>query len=80
MFSNLLVLFFWMNDKANSILDILFSSVNVDFREDLWMQQTLRRNNIHCTVFNATPIAFAVERYGLRRCWGISFRPCQNSV
>ena len=36
MFSNLLVLFFSMNDKANSILDILFPSVNVGFREDMW--------------------------------------------
>ena len=80
MFSNLLVLFFSMNDKANSILDILFSSVNVGFREDEWMRQTSHRNNIRCTVLNVTPIAFAVEQYVLQQHWGISFRPCQNSA
>ena len=77
MVSNLLVLFLSMNDKANSILDILFSSVNVGFREE---QQTSRCNNICCTVLNVTPIAFAVEQYVLRRCRGISFRPWRNSA
>ena len=80
MFSNLLVLFLSMNGKANSILDILFSSVNVGFRKDVWTQQTSRCNNIRCTVLNATPIALSVEQYVLRRRQGISFRPCQNSA
>ena len=66
MFSNLLVLFLSMNNKANSILEILFSSINVGFREDVWMRQTSHCNNIRCTVLNETPIAFAVERYVLR--------------
>ena len=57
---------FSMNDKANSILDILFSSVNVGFKEDVWMRQTSHCNNIRCTVLNATPIAFSVEQYVLR--------------
>ena len=61
MCSNLLVSFLLMNDKANSILETLFSSVNVGFREDVWMRQTSRYNNICCTVFNETPIASAVE-------------------
>ena len=59
------VVFLSMNDKANSILDILFSSVNVGFREDVWMRQTSRCNNIHCAVLNATPMAFTVEQYDL---------------
>ena len=80
MFSNLLVLFLLTYDKAKSILDILFSSVNVGFREDVWMRQTSRCNNICCTILNVTPIAFAVERYVLRQRWGISFRPWRNSA
>ena len=80
MFSNLLVLFLSTNDKANSILDILFSSVNVGFREEVWTRQTSRCNNIRCTVLNTTPIAFAVEQYVLRRRRGISFRPWRNSA
>ena len=80
MFLNLLVLFSLTNDNANSIVDILFSSVNVGFREDVWMQQTSQFNNIRCTVLNVTPMAFAVERYVLRRRWGISFSPWRNSA
>ena len=80
MCSNLLALFWSTYDKANSILDILFSSINVGFRKDVWTRQTSWCNNIRCTVLNATPIAFAVEQYVLRGCRGISFRPCRNSA
>ena len=80
MFLNLLVLFLSTNDRAKSILDILFSSINVGLREDMWMRQTSRCNNIRCTILNATPIAFAVEQYVLQQRRGISFSPWRNSA
>ena len=80
MCSNLLVSILSMNDKANSILETLLSSVNVGFREDVWTWQTSCCNNICCTVFNETPIAFTVEWYVLWWRRGISFKLCRNST